>query len=80
MPARKLEAYVNQGLKLGMGIEASAVAETIYAVASRPPGEGGRIPLHLPLGGVAWKLARTKFEGLLAEFDNVKEVSFMGEE
>ena len=76
MPSRKLEAYVNKGIKSGAGIEPSAVAETIFTIASR----GERIPLRLPLGVVAWKLAKSKFEGLLGELDAVKELSAMGQE
>lgn len=76
MPSRKLEAYVNKGIKSGVGIEPSAVAETIFTIASR----GERIPLRLPLGVVAWKLAKSKFEGLLGELDAVKELSAMGQE
>lgn len=76
MPSRKLEAYVRKGMESGAGMmEPSKVAETIYNIASR----GERIPLRLPLGLVAWKLARAKFEGLLQEFDAVKELSFMGQ-
>ncbi|KAK3321359.1 short-chain dehydrogenase/reductase-like protein SDR [Cercophora scortea] len=76
MPARKLAKYVNQGLKLGVGMEPAAVAEAIYSIASR----GERVPLRLPLGAVAWKLARAKFEGFLGELDAVKGISAMGEE
>lgn len=76
MPSRKLEAYVNKGIKSGVGIEPSAVAETIFTIASR----GECIPLRLPLGTVAWKLAKSKFEGLLIDLDAVKELSAMGQE
>ena len=75
MPSRILESYVNKGIKSGVGIEPSAVAETIFTIASR----GERIPLRLPLGAVAWKLAKSKFEGLLGELDAVKEISGMGQ-
>ncbi|KAK3684058.1 hypothetical protein B0T22DRAFT_269200 [Podospora appendiculata] len=76
MPARKLAKYVNQGLKLGVGLmEPSAVAEAIYGIASR----GERVPLRLPLGAVAWKLAQSKFESFLGELDAVKGISAMGE-
>jgi hypothetical protein len=76
MPARKLEAYVRQGMKLGLGIDPSAIAEAIYNIASR----GERVPLRLPLCPVAWKLAKSKFESLLGELDTVKELSVMGQE
>jgi short-subunit dehydrogenase len=76
-PARKLEAYVNMGIKSGKGMmEPSAVAEAIYGVASR----GERIPLRLPLGAVAWRMGKAKFEILLQEFEAVKEISGMGEQ
>ncbi|TVY80833.1 putative oxidoreductase [Lachnellula suecica] len=77
MPARKLEHYVNMGIKKGVGmIEPSAVAETLFAVASR----GERVPLRLPLGATAWKLARAKFEGAIGELEAVKGISGMGVE
>lgn len=77
MPARTLEHYVRMGAQKGVGMnEPSAIAEVIYGIASR----GEKVPLRLPLGAVAWKLARSKFEGLLAEFDAVKEISAMGQE
>ncbi|RFU26537.1 hypothetical protein B7463_g9808, partial [Scytalidium lignicola] len=76
MPARKLETYVNKGIKAGVGMEPAAVAETIFTIASR----GERVPLRLPLGAVAWKLTKSKFEGLLGELDAVKEISAMGQE
>lgn len=52
MPARQLEMYVNMGIKSGVGmLEPSAVAETIFTVASR----GECVPLRLPLGPTACK-------------------------
>ena len=75
MPSRKLEAYVNKGIKSGVLIEPSAVAETIFTIASR----GERIPLRLPLGLPAWTLAKSRFEGLLGELDAVKEMSAMSQ-
>lgn len=74
MPARKLEKYVAQGMKLGMGMEPSALADVLYTIASR----GEQVPLHLPLGATAWKLVKSKFETMLKELDNVKEISAMG--
>ncbi|KAK5654350.1 hypothetical protein OQA88_7259 [Cercophora sp. LCS_1] len=76
MPARKLEKYVEVGLKRGMGMEPKAVAEAVYNIANR----GKKVPLRLPLGATAWKLAKAKFEGLLDQFDAVKDISAMGEE
>ncbi|KAK4155575.1 hypothetical protein C8A00DRAFT_13428 [Chaetomidium leptoderma] len=77
MPARRLEAYVNMGIKSGAGMmDPAAVAEAIYKVASR----GERVPLRLPLGAVAWKMAKARFEGLLQEFEAVKEISGMGQQ
>ena len=76
MPSRKLETFVNKATGSGAVIEPSAVAETIFTIASR----GECIPLRLPLGVVAWKLARSKFVDLLGELDMVKELSVMGQE
>ncbi|KAF8854265.1 NAD(P)-binding protein [Acephala macrosclerotiorum] len=77
MPARKLESYIKAGIKSGAAggmIEPSAVAETIYKIAAR----GEKIPLRLPLGKVAWQMAKMKFDELLRDFESVKEISFMG--
>jgi hypothetical protein len=77
MPARKLEAYVNMGIKLGaVSTEPSEIAEAIYNIANR----GECVPLRLPLGAVAWKLAKSKFEGLLKDLDVVKDISAMGQQ
>jgi hypothetical protein len=76
MPARRLEAYVRQGIKSGTLIDPSAIAEAIYNIASR----GERVPLRLPLGPVAWKLIKMKLESLSGELDVVKELSAMGQE
>lgn len=75
MPSRKLEAYVNMGIKAGMGMEPSEIAEAIYNLASR----GERIPLRVPLGATAWNLIKAKCEGLLGELDAVKEISALGQ-
>jgi len=79
MPSRILESYVNKGIKSGAAsgmMEPSAVADTLWTIASR----GERIPLRLPLGAVAWKMAKSKFEGVLGELDKVKEISTFGKE
>lgn len=74
MPVWRLEAYVRMGTRTGIGmVEPSAIAEAIFITAS--PGE--RVPLRLPLGATAWKLAKVKFEGLLQDLDAVKEISTM---
>jgi hypothetical protein len=76
MPARKLEVYVNKGIKAGGGamIDPSTLAETLFTVASR----GEKVPLRLPLGVTAWQMAKMKFSGLLGDLDTVKELSGMG--
>ncbi|KAJ5351589.1 short-chain dehydrogenase/reductase-like protein SDR [Penicillium brevicompactum] len=76
MPARKLEKYVNAGMKLGVGMEPSALAETLFTIASREE----CVPLRLPLGAVSWKLSMSKFETLLNDFEAVKDISAMGEQ
>ena len=48
MPARKLEQFVQMGIKAGAAagmIEPEKLADTLYTVASR----GQNIPLRLPL-------------------------------
>ena len=76
MPARKLEKYVSAGMKLGVGMEPSAVAETLFTIASREE----RVPLRLPLGPVSWKMSKSKFETMLKDFDAVKDISAMGQQ
>ena len=76
MPARKLEGYVRMGMKSGALIEPEDIAKSILNIASR----GERVPLRLPLGPVAWKMIKSKLEGLLGELDEVKSLSFMGRE
>jgi len=77
MPSRKLEFYVNMGIKSGGGMmEPSAVAETLFNIANR----GERVPLRLPLGATVWKMAKSKCEGFLGELGAVKAISAMGQE
>ena len=76
MPARKLEVYVKMGLKSGMLMEPSAIADALFTIASR----GEKVPLRLPLGVVVWKMAKAKSEAFLDELDQVKEISAMGKE
>lgn len=71
MPARKLEAYVNAGLKAGAGVEPSAVAEAVYHVASR----NEKVPLRLPLSSTAVMLMKGNFQGCLQDLEAVKELS-----
>lgn len=75
MPARILEKYVNAGIKAGaIGTTPEMVAETIFKIAER----GEKIPLRQPLGAVAWKMGKDKFETVLREWEDIKEVSFFG--
>ncbi|PLB51425.1 NAD(P)-binding protein [Aspergillus steynii IBT 23096] len=76
MPARKLAAWVSKGIQAGMGLEPSAVAETLFTVARR----GERVPLRLPLGATCWKMAKSRYESSLAELEAIKGISGMGEE
>ncbi|KAH8590552.1 hypothetical protein B0O99DRAFT_691561 [Bisporella sp. PMI_857] len=73
MPARQLEAYVRQGIKSAKLLEPSAVAEMLFSVTSR----GERVPLRLPLGEVAWNMAKAKSEAFLRELEEVKELSII---
>lgn len=76
MPARQLEKYVNMGIKSGIGMmEPSAVAETLWSVASR----GEKVPLRLPLGATCWKMAKARCEGFIQELEAVKGVSTFGQ-
>jgi hypothetical protein len=76
LPARKLEKYVSAGMKLGVGMEPSAIAEALFAIASREE----CVPLRLPLGAVSWKMSKSKFESLLGDFDAVKDISAIGQQ
>ncbi|KAH6690818.1 hypothetical protein DL95DRAFT_345815 [Leptodontidium sp. 2 PMI_412] len=78
MPARKLEHFVQMGIKAGAAagmIQPEKLAETLYTVASR----GECVPLRLPLGLTTWRMAKAKFEGLVKELDDLKELSAMGQ-
>lgn len=77
MPARQLEKYVNMGIKSGIGMmEPSAVAETLWNVASR----GEKVPLRLPLGATCWKMVKAKCDEFLRELEVVKRVSTFGQD
>lgn len=52
-------------------MDPSAVAETIYHLASR----GEKVPLRVPLGSTAWMMAKMKHEGALKELEGLKELS-----
>jgi hypothetical protein len=71
MPARKLAAYVRQGLKSGAGIEPIAIAEALFQVASQEQ----KVPLHLPLGSTAVMLIKMKLKARLEGLDAVAELS-----
>ncbi|KAI0123592.1 short-chain dehydrogenase/reductase-like protein SDR [Xylariales sp. AK1849] len=70
-PSRQIEALVKKGTESGAGLEANAVAKTMYDIASR----GQHIPLRLPLGMIAWSLIKKKLSGLATELDELKDVS-----
>lgn len=71
MPSRKLEAFVRQSLESGAGmLEPAAVAKALFEVASRDQ----QVPLHLPLGGPALVLVKSKLEGRLKDLESVKEL------
>ncbi|CZT51135.1 uncharacterized protein RSE6_12234 [Rhynchosporium secalis] len=55
-------------------IELAKLAKKLYTVASR----GKCIPLRLPSID-AWRTAKAKFEGLLKDLDDLKNVSAMGQ-
>lgn len=62
---------------MGMGTDVNFFAETVYKLADR---KGEKVPLRQPLGDVTWKMGRERWEGLLKEWDGLKEVAFMGKE
>jgi len=75
MPSRVLEHYVEMGVKSGVGMmETTDVSETIFKIASR----GERVPLRVPLGATAWKMAKSRAEGFVKELEGVKELSLVG--
>jgi hypothetical protein len=71
MPSRKLEAFVNQSLKAGVGVEPVEVAKVLFHVASR----NEKVPLHLPLSTTAVKLITAKLQGRLKDLEAVQELS-----
>lgn len=77
MPARVLEKYVNAGIKArAVRTTPEMIAEALWCVVQK----GKNIPLRLPLGKVAWQMSKAKFEGLLQTWNEVKGMSFLGEE
>ncbi|KAI1347270.1 NAD(P)-binding protein [Xylaria sp. FL0043] len=71
MPARKLAAWVKKGIASGAGVEASAVAEVLYRVATR----NEEIPLWLPLTSNAAQLIKMKLQARLDNLEAVKELT-----
>ena len=71
MPSRKLEVFVQQGLKAGVGVEPIQVAKVLFHVASR----NEKVPLHLPLSTTAVKLITANLQGRLQDLETVKELS-----
>ncbi|KAI0973812.1 hypothetical protein F4678DRAFT_410698 [Xylaria arbuscula] len=71
MPARKLAAWVKKGVASGAGVEASAVADVLYRVASR----NEEVPLWLPLTSSAAQLMKMKLQARLDNLEAVKELT-----
>jgi hypothetical protein len=76
MPARILERYVNAGIKAGaVKTTPEMIADVVWRIAER----GEKVPLRLPLGKVAWTMGKGKFEGLLREWEGLREIALLGE-
>lgn len=73
MPSRKLEKFVQHGLKAGAGLEPIEVAKVLFHVASR----NEKVPLRLPLSTTAVKLITASLQGRLQDLETVKELSAM---
>ena len=71
MPSRKLEVFVQQGLKAGAVVEPIEVAKVLFHVANR----NENVPLYLPLSTTAVKLITAKLQGRLQELEAVKKLS-----
>ncbi|KAF2811346.1 NAD(P)-binding protein [Mytilinidion resinicola] len=71
MPARKLEVFVEQNLKAGVGVEPIIVAQVLFNVANR----GEKVPFHLPLTSTRVQLIKMKLEGQLQGLETTKELS-----
>ncbi|KAI0430885.1 NAD(P)-binding protein [Xylaria sp. FL1042] len=71
MPARKLAAWVKKGIASGAGVEASAVADVLYLVATR----NEEVPLWLPLTSNAAQLIKMKLQARLDNLEAVKELT-----
>ncbi|ETS86351.1 hypothetical protein PFICI_00179 [Pestalotiopsis fici W106-1] len=74
MPARKLAAWVKNGIASGAGgVLPSAVARVLYLVASR----NDKVPLWLPLTSTAYQLIKMKSQARLDNLEATKELVFI---
>lgn len=71
MPARMLEAYVEQNLASGGGVEPADLAKLLLHVAS----SGEKIPIYLPVSTTATALITMSLNARLGVVDAVKDLS-----
>lgn len=71
MPSRMLDAFVEQNLDAGAGVEAGDLANLLFHVASR----NEKVPLFLPVSTTAVHLINAKLQGRLQELEAVQELS-----
>lgn len=71
MPSRMLDAFVEQNLATGAGVEAADLAKLLYHIASR----GEQVPLFLPVSTTATALIIGTLRARLAIVEDVKELS-----
>lgn len=71
MPARKLSAMVEKGLKAGVGMDPSQIAKALWHVATR----NQNIPFHLPLSSTAVYLMKMNFNSRLEMLEATSDLS-----
>ncbi|KAL4981452.1 hypothetical protein BDW68DRAFT_172389 [Aspergillus falconensis] len=71
MPSRMLDAFVEQNLATGAGVDAEDLAKLLFHIASR----GEKVPIFLPVSTTATALITGTLRARLAIVEEVKELS-----
>ncbi|KAL4976612.1 NAD(P)-binding protein [Aspergillus desertorum] len=71
MPSRMLDAFVEQNLATGAGVDAEDLAKLLFHIASR----GEKVPIFLPVSTTATALITGALRARLAIVEEVKELS-----
>ncbi|KAL4775851.1 hypothetical protein BDW60DRAFT_203710 [Aspergillus nidulans var. acristatus] len=71
MPSRMLDAFVEQNLATGAGVDAEDLAKLLFHIASR----GEKVSIFLPVSTTATALITGTLRARLAIVEEVKELS-----